>query len=116
MGYRSQVALAVAPELAGAFLSLFAKNKEVEDLCRNADTFTSGYEEEGDYFMYWSWLKWYDSFPEIDAPKGKTPNGSEYDCNWDDYIRFVRIGEDTDDVDIKGMYAPDINISRDISF
>tara|TARA_B100001094_G_C17973613_1_gene691598 strand:- start:194 stop:607 length:414 start_codon:yes stop_codon:yes gene_type:complete len=137
MGYRSQVALAVAPELAGAFLSLFAKNKEVEDLCRNADRFDSGYEQEGDYFMFWDHLKWYDSFPEIadimhfiesvesddmseyglsDAPKGKTPNGSEYDCNWDDYIRYVRIGEDTDDVDIKGGYALDINISRDISF
>ena len=26
-------------------------------------------------------------------------------CNWDDYIRFIRIGEDMDDVDIKGTTA-----------
>ena len=138
MGYRSQVALAVAPELAGAFLSLFAKNKEVENLCRDADRFTSGYEQEGDYFMFWDHLKWYDTFPEIadimhfiesvelddmteygldDAPKEKRADGTEYECNWDDYIRFIRIGEDMDDVDIKGYYASsDINISREISF
>ena len=138
MGYRSQVALAVAPELAGAFLSLFAKNKEVENLCRDADRFTSGYEQEGDYFMFWDHLKWYDTFPEIadimhfiesvelddmteygldDAPKEKRDAGTEYECNWDDYIRFIRIGEDMDDVDIKGYYASsDINISREISF
>lgn len=138
MGYRSQVVLAIAPELAGAFLSLFAKNKEVEDLCRNADKFDSGYEQEGDYFMHWDGLKWYESFPEIadiigfiesvesddmteyglgDAPKIKYRDGTMYDCNWDDYMRFIRIGEDTDDMDIKGQYASsDICISRDISF
>ncbi len=137
MGYRSQVVLAVAPELAGAFLSLFAKNKEVEDLCRNADKFDSGYEQEGDYFMHWDHLKWYDSFPEIadimhfiesvelddmseyglgDAPN-KLRDGTEYKADWSDYFRFVRIGEDMDDVDIKGYYASsDINISREISF
>jgi len=138
MGYRSQVVLAVAPELAGAFLSLFAKNKEVEDLCRNANKFDSGYEQEGDYFMHWDGLKWYDSFPEIadilhfiesvesddmseyglgDAPKIKYRDGTMYDCNWDDYMRFIRIGEDLDDIEIKGHYASsDICISRDISF
>jgi len=138
MGYRSSVVLAVAPELAGAFLSLFAKNKEVEDLCRNADKFDSGYEQEGDYFMHWDGLKWYDSFPEIadilhfiesvelddmseyglgDAPKIKYRDGTMYDCNWGDYMRFIRIGEDMDDVDIRGEYASsDICISREISF
>ncbi len=138
MGYRSQVVLAIAPELAGAFLSLFAKNKEVEDLCRNANKFDSGYEQEGDYFMHWDGLKWYDSFPEIadilhfiesvesddmseyglgDAPKIKYRDGTMYDCNWDDYMRFIRIGEDLDDIEIKGHYAgSDICISRDISF
>ena len=138
MGYRSQIVLAIAPELAGAFLSLFAKNKEVEDLCRNANKFDSGYEQEGDYFMHWDGLKWYDSFPEIadilhfiesvesddmseyglgDAPKIKYRDGTMYDCNWDDYMRFIRIGEDLDDIEIKGHYASsDICISRDINF
>ena len=138
MGYRSQVVLAIAPELAGAFLSLFAKNKEVEDLCRVANKFDSGYEQEGDYFMHWDGLKWYDSFPEIadilhfiesvesddmseyglgDAPKIKYRDGTMYDCNWDDYMRFIRIGEDLDDIEIKGHYASsDICISRDINF
>ncbi len=138
MGYRSQVVLAIAPELAGAFLSLFAKNKEVEDLCRVANKFDSGYEQEGDYFMHWDGLKWYDSFPEVadiigfiesvesddmseyglgDAPKIKYRDGTMYDCNWDDYMRFIRIGEDLDDIEIKGHYAgSDICISRDISF
>jgi len=139
MGYRSQVVLAVAPELAGAFLSLFAKNPQVRDLCTtHSSKFASHYEEEGDYFMHWDGIKWYGDDPEIadiarfiesvesddmseyglgDAPKIKYRDGTMYDCNWDDYMRFIRIGEDLDDIEIKGHYAgSDICISRDISF
>jgi len=140
MGYRSQVVLAVAPELAGAFLSLFAKNKGVEDLCRGADKFESGYSEEGDYFMHWDHLKWYDSFPEIgdimrfvesvesddmsdyglaeeDRPKRSARDGSEYDTYWSEFFRFVRIGEDQDDMTVYGDYcASDICVMREVSF
>ena len=140
MGYRSQVVLAIAPELAGAFLSLFAKNKGVEDRCRQADKFESGYSEEGDYFMHWDGLKWYSSFPEIAdilhfvesvesddmseyglteeaRPKGEARAGSEYDRYWAEFFRFIRIGEDQDDIVVFGDYcASDICVIRDISF
>ena len=138
MGYRSEVVLAVAPELAGAFLSLFAKNKEVEDLCRSADKFESGYREDGDWLMHWDHIKWYPSFPEIadiidfidavesddmsdyglgDPPPGKRMDGTEYEANWCEYFRFVRIGEDMDDIDEHGYYCHgDIHVDRSISF
>ena len=138
MGYRSQVVLAIAPELAGAFLSLFARNKEVEDLCRSADKFESGYREDGDWLMHWDHIKWYPSFPEIadvvdfieavelddmsdyglgDAPKGKRIDGTEYEADWSEYFRFVRIGEDMDDIDEYGYYGDGaIHVDRSISF
>ena len=67
MGYRSDVVLAIAPEAASAFMTLCAKRPKVLDLCHEADEFKSGYEQEGDYFMYWADIKWYNSDDEIAA-------------------------------------------------
>ena len=67
MGYRSEVVLAIAPEASSAFMALCAKNPQVLELCQNADQFVSGRDTNGDWFMYWSDIKWYDSFDDIGA-------------------------------------------------
>ena len=67
MGYRSEVVFAVGKELAPFFTAHLAQNPEAERLCRDADQYESGYEEEGDFFMYWNHIKWYESYPEIKA-------------------------------------------------
>ena len=128
MGYRSQVVLAISPEAAPAFMALCASEPKVLDLCHDADDFTSGYESPGDYFMHWSSIKWYDSYPEIAAlqefvehlesddltkyGESGDPDGIE----WNECFKFIRIGEDYEDYDQRGYGFPDIMTYRSISF
>jgi len=133
MGYRSEVVLAIAPEAASAFMALCAKSPKVLELCHDADVFKSGYAQEGDYFMHWNHIKWYESYPEIEAlsefietmesdnltdygePEPPTrPDGS--DDQWGEYFKFVRIGEDQDDVEDKGWGFDSIGLQRSIYF
>ena len=134
MGYRSEVVLAIAPEAASAFMALCAKEPKVLELCQQADNFESGYEQKGDYFMYWSGIKWYDSDPEIgslntfvemldsdnltdygepDAPRCPNGNGT---TQWHEFFKFIRIGEDLDDQDSRGWGFADICMQRSITF
>ena len=133
MGYRSQVVLAVAPEAASAFMALCAKDPKVLEFCHEADTFTSGYAREGDYFMFWDHIKWYEGYPEVEAIQAfvlaledddlsdygeseppKRPDGS--DDQWGEYFRFVRLGEDTDDLTEKGWAFDGIGVTRSLYF
>ena len=128
MGYRSQVVLAISPEAAPAFLALCAKHPEVMELCQNADDFTSGYEQPGDYFMHWSSIKWYDAYPEIDAlyafvcaleEDDFTEYGEDSDpdgMQWHECFKYIRIGEDWEDYDQRGYGFPDIMSYRSLSF
>jgi len=134
MGYRSDVVLAIAPEAASAFMALCAKEPKVLELCQQADNFESGYEQKGDYFMYWSGIKWYCDDPEIaainslvqaldsddlfeygepDAPRCPNGNGT---TQWHEYFKFIRIGEDLDDTECLGWGFNDIQMSRAINF
>ena len=133
MGYRSQVVLAIAPEAASAFMALQAKYPKVLELCNDADDFSSGYEQEGDWFMHWSHIKWYESYEDVgrlinfinaldsddlseygepDAPKDAHGNPGD----WHEYFKFVRIGEDYDDVEDKGWAFGSICVSRQVQF
>ena len=134
MGYRSEVVLAIAPEAASAFMALCAKSPKVMEFCHDADEFKSGYAQEGDWFMYWTGVKWYESFPEIEAlnefivmmdsdnltdygepEHPKREDGSK--DQWGEYFKFVRIGEDQDDVEQYGWgFQPDIGLHRTIHF
>jgi hypothetical protein len=133
MGYRSQVVLAIAPEAAAAFMVLQAKHPEVLALCNNADDFSSGYEQEGDWYMHWSDIKWYSEYEDVGAlihfiealdsddlseygepeSPSKRP-GSE--SGWHEYFKFIRVGEDYDDFESKGWGFDSIFINRAIQF
>ena len=133
MGYRSEVVLAIAPEASSAFMALCAKKPEVLELCQNADQFVSGRNTDGDWFMYWSDIKWYDSFDDIGAlnefimmlesdnltdygepDHPKRDDGSPE--QWGEYFKFLRVGEDLDDTEDKGWGFQDVHISRTINF
>ena len=134
MGYRSDVVLAIAPEAASAFMALCAKCPKVLEFCHDADEFKSGYAQEGDWFMYWTGVKWYEEFPEVEALKqfiemmdsdnltdyGEPENPKREDGRdeaWAEYFKFVRIGEDQDDVEQYGWgFQADIGLQRSIHF
>ena len=134
MGYRSDVVLAIAPEAASAFMALCAKCPKVLELCHEADEFKSGYEQEGDYFMRWADIKWYDADAEItaintfvemldsddlseygeaDAPRNEDGDGT---TQWHEYFKFIRIGGDQEDTESLGWGFDNICVSRQVSF
>ena len=133
MGYLSEVVLAVDSNVAPAFMALTAKHPEVLQLCNDADTFQSGYENEGDWFMHWSHVKWYDSFTEIEIVNKfihalEMEDLTEYgvpelpvdekgkEMDWSECFRFVRIGEEMEDITTAGCGFWNIRISRHIDF
>ena len=130
MGYRSEVIFAVSPQASHAFMALLAKHPEVQEMCSDADVYKSGYEEAGDWVVYFSSIKWYDSYPEINALQEfimalASNDLSDYGCpdppdgdqnDWRDHFKFMRVGEDYEDVEHEGWGFNDIMLHRSISF
>jgi len=127
MGYRSEIALAISREALPHFLSVLAKEPEARTMVfKHHDKLDRDYDGEGTLFVHWSDIKWYDSFPEVQAINsfveeldgdyldGFELSEGEYQG---DHVRFVRLGEDMDDIDVKGtLHEYDINFCRTLSF
>ena len=135
MGYRSEVVLAISKEMIPHFMVTMAKEPEVRAFVfEDTDRFDQDYDGEGGCLMNWSGIKWYDSYPEVaaiqafvedcdsecletwDAEIGEEdkndPNKREYA-----HFRFVRLGEDNEDVEEKGEFCyADICFVRDLNF
>ena len=127
MGYRSEVVLAVSKQAMPHFLSVMAKQPEVRTMVfKDHDTLEENYDGEGTLLVVWQSIKWYDSWPEVQAINSfveeldgdyldgfELPKG-EYQG---DHVRFVRLGEDMDDIDVKGtLHEYDINFCRTLSY
>jgi len=122
MGYRSEVALAISKDLMPRFLTVFAKCPEAQALVfKDHETMDQDYDGEKTFFVYWGSIKWYTSYPEIQAIEEFLA-----DCELDDFedlensyehYRFVRLGEENDDIEEMGeLCACDINFRRELVF
>ena len=131
MGYRSQVVLAVAPELMPHFLAVLAKSQPARELCfAEADETINDYIDEGSRLMRWDSIKWYDSYPCVRAlidfmdwaddqefPTTRCDGSAEpVDEPGYGLYRFVEIGEDFDDVTVRGDAYYDISVNREITY
>jgi len=130
MGYRSEVVLAVSKEMTPHFLTVLARSQRVRELVSDADVFDKDY-ADGGMLMYWTGVKWYESYEDVaaidkfvcdcesEALEGwnSTVDGEAgANAEWT-HIRFVRIGEEFDDIQCKGEFSYDtINIQRSIEF
>ena len=107
MGYRSEVAFAIAPPLVDKFLAVMAASEKVRDLVKYNEKYQEGIQfdkyEKGDVFVYLGSIKWYEEFEEVKKIKEFFDEHEEDDDN----IRFVRIGEDLDDTEVMGYYQDD---------
>ena len=126
MGYRSEVILAVGPEVMPQFMVTMAKSPEARKLCwSDHDEMIKDYGGvKGAFLFRWDHIKWYESFEEVQAlidfiewcecedvavePEGKMVQAAEY-------YRFVRIGEETDDNEVSG-WGFDIHIERSATY
>ena len=124
MGYRSEVILAVGPEVMPQFMVTMAKSEEARKLCwsDHCEMIKDYAGEKGAFLFRWGGIKWYDSYEEIQAiidfidwceNESIEVEGKEVDaCN---YYRFVRIGEEMDDNEAQG-WGFDIHIERSASY
>ena len=108
MGYRSEVAFAIAPPLVDKFLAVMAASEKVRDLVKYNEKYQEGIQfdkyEKGDIFVHLGSIKWYDGYEEIDKIKEFF---AEHYEDGEDFVRFVRIGEDLDDTEVMGYYQDD---------
>jgi hypothetical protein len=123
MGYRSEVALAVSKEIMPHFLGVLAKEPDARSLVfKGCDHLDQDYESPGTLLVVWHDIKWYsDTYPEITALQRFVD-----DCDGDmfedfenasEHVRFVRLGEESGDVEEKGsLLCYDICTSRSLSY
>lgn len=120
MAYRSDAALATRRKYYDEMLRT-AKTQDYSDeilyfLTRYADCSISGEDgnENAIVILKWGWVKWYNDFHEI-AYVERWMDG-EFDRNFE--YTFVRIGEDSEDIEIRGddSYRLDgiLTITREI--
>ena len=113
MGYRSEVVLAVTKEATPYFMAMLAKNPEAKRFCEGARRFEGDFDGDGSWIILWDSVKWYEGYPEIDpivefiegmASQDLTPFGDAANSivEWDNHYRFVRVGEDHDDIVVEG--------------
>ena len=124
MGYRSEVILAIGPEVMPQFMVTMAKCPEARKLCwsEHSEMIKDYCDIEGAFLFRWGHIKWYDTFEEIEAIQDFiqwcADEQIEVDgkqVNADEYYRFVRIGEEMDDNEVHG-WGFDIHIERTATY
>ena len=133
MGYRSQVVLAISKQLRPAFMAALAPNKDATALVFNHhDKLDLDYGGDGSLLVVWDGIKWYsgmgdnvidlidkfvddagcDTWEFEEDPKDL--HGPESASS--EHFRFVRVGEESDDITVRGEGFWDIYPHTSISW
>ena len=125
MGYRSDVVLAVGKEIVPHFMAALSHNEEASKMVfKYADDLIKDYQGEGNMLIRWSGVKWYETYEDINALQafindpsdfGPETVGDEGTAVWDCF-KFVRIGEEPDDIQMEGGGFWDIYVERSITY
>ena len=112
MGYRSQVVLAISKHLTPFLTLATSQNAEAQALVfKHADKFDRDYDGEKSWLLVWDSIKWYESYEDIQALELfiQKANSDEYEFEVDgkaqsscEHMRFVRVGEESGDVEMSG--------------
>ena len=126
MGYRSQVVLAISKHLTPFLTLATSQNAEAQSLVfKYADTFERDYGGDKSWLIVWDGIKWYDSYEDIQTICKFIDDAicDEYEFEVDgkpqssaEHIRFVRVGEDSGDIEMLGDGFWDIYPSTHISY
>ena len=104
MGYRSDVGLALDRSAVMSLhqkLNALDKNSEAFSVIRDFISDASKHYEDSDTgaeVYFWEYVKWYDDFSEVDFIEKLM-----LDLADESYL-FIRIGEDIDDLEIRGSF------------
>ena len=116
MGYRSDVIFACAADAVPVLLAEAGKSPALKELLfADADEKLLGsYDSEGSYLFRWNHIKWYDGYTAI-QDFNQMIEKIEEKLDQEAY-RWVHIGEELDDVQVKGWGFDHIYISREIEY
>ena len=120
MGYRSDVAIAIHKDLHGEFLTFLNTERLMADIFGDRSDFEldKDFQSEGHWLFTADSIKWYDTwdaYPDIQM-FAKFFKAMDKDEDTESKYRFVRIGEQTDDVEERGeWYDSDIHVKREIA-
>jgi hypothetical protein len=126
MGYRSQVVLAISKHLIPFLMLKVSQNKEAEALVFNhADEFDRDYQGDKSWLIRFDAIKWYESYEDIQTIEKFIDEAcnDEYEFEIDgkpegssEHIRFVKVGEESDDIELRGDGFWDIYPSTSINY
>ena len=126
MGYRSQVVLAISKHLTPFLMVKVSQNKAAEALVfADADTFDRDYQGDKSWLLRWDDIKWYESYDTIQTLISFIEDAAndEYEFEVDgkpqnsaEHIRFVRVGEENNDIEVSGDGFWDIYPSTSITY
>jgi len=111
MGYRSEVVFAVAPPLVDKFLAVMAASEKVRDLIKydkySREGIQFGFYNEGDIVVNLNSIKWYETYEEVRNITEFFEDAVNDNEGGEDFVRFIRIGEDLGDTEVMGYYEED---------
>ena len=126
MGYRSQVVLAISKHLTPFLMMKVSQNKEAEELVfKHADNFDRNYGGDKSWLIQFDSIKWYESYEDIQTLEKFIHEAvcDEYEFEIDgnaesssEHIRFVRVGEESGDIEVMGDGFWDIYPSTQINY
>ena len=116
MGYRSDVIFACTADAVPILLAEAGKSAALKELLfANADQKLLGdYDGYGSYLFRWECIKWYESSPWVQAFDQMIDKIVEKLD--DEAYRWICIGEELDDVRIKGYGFEHIYVRREIEY
>ena len=110
-------------------MAMLAKNPETKKLCQEADRFGGDFDGDGSWIVIWSSIKWYTGYRDLDpimefiealecADLREFGELEPSGADWNGHYRFVRVGEDHDDIQCDGYgdwcIYPETSICVDI--
>ena len=122
MGYRSEVVFAIDKDIVPLFIAHIASNTAAQTLCfKHSEHHTKDYQGEGHWLFRWDHIKWYESYPEIQAIRSFIDEKIQelpesFDGEAEDYYRLIILGEEVDDNKEEGWGFDHIYISRSIDY
>ena len=126
MGYRSDVVLAVGKEAMPAFMTALSRCPTAASFVfKEHDDMIKDYQGDGNILVRWSGIKWYgDGYPEVDAVQAFVNDPEQFmpeevlegDSDIHDCYKFVRIGDETEDIEQHGGGFYDIYVERSIAY
>ena len=119
MGYRSEVAIAIHKDLHGDFLTFLNTESLIADIFGDRSDFQldKDYQGEGHWLFRADSIKWYatwDEFPDIQMFE-KFMDAMEEEEEKRDKYRFLRIGEELEDIEYRGdWWESELFVRREI--